>query len=148
MTTRAEIVAAARSLIGTPYVNHQRVAGPNGGVDCVGLPIMVARICGIIAQDADFNGYSLHPDGTMIPLLDASMGGRVAERDILPGDCVIVSWGDARAHHFGIVAPHSVYQGRLSIIHAYPKQKKVCEHRLAFDDFMRFVAAYKFPGVL
>jgi cell wall-associated NlpC family hydrolase len=148
MTTRAEIVQIARLTIGTPYVEYQRLVGPNGGIDCVGLGVFVLWEIGAQPRAWDVNGYPRQPDGTMIPLLDKYMGGRVAQSDILPGDGVVVSWGDDRAHHFGVVAPHSVYPGRLALIHAYPKQKKVCEHRLAFDNFMRFVAAYKFPGVV
>jgi cell wall-associated NlpC family hydrolase len=147
MTTRAEIVAAARRALGTPYMHHQRQIGTDGGIDCIGLGVWVLWEIGAKPRSFDVNGYPLQPDGTMVPLLDQHMGGRVAQSAILPGDSVVVSWGDARAHHFGVVAPHSIYSGRLALIHAYPKQRKVCEHRLAFDGFMRFVAAYKFPGV-
>jgi cell wall-associated NlpC family hydrolase len=148
MTTRAEIVHVARRALGTPYVNHQRLVGPNGGIDCIGFGVWVGWEIGSWPRSFDVNGYTLQPDGTMLPLLDKYMGARVSERDMLPGDGVVVAWGDDRAHHFGVVAPHSVYPGRLALIHAYPKQKKVCEHRLAFDNFMRFVTAYKFPGVV
>jgi cell wall-associated NlpC family hydrolase len=147
MTTRAEIVAAARRALGTPYMHHQRLVGADGGIDCIGLGVWVLWEIGAKPRSFDVNGYPLQPDGTMLPLLDEHMGGRVPQSQILPGDGVVVSWGDDRAHHFGVVAPHSIYPGRLALIHAYPKQRKVCEHRLAFDGFMRFVAAYKFPGV-
>lgn len=144
MTTRAEVVAAARSLLETPYVTHQRQAGV--GVDCIGLPILVARMCGFVAPDFDINGYPMQPNGEMVPLLDRYLL-RVPQARMQAGDVLTVSWGDHRAHHVGIVAPHSAYPGRLSLIHAYPKQGRVVEHRLAFDNFMRFVAAHQFPGV-
>jgi cell wall-associated NlpC family hydrolase len=145
--TRTEIVAAARALLGTPYVWYARVPGKTGGVDCIGVPILVARATGIKPADYDIQGYPQQPDGTMVRLCDEHMGRRVAQKDMLPGDVVIVSWGDAEARHVGIVAPHSAYPGRLSIIHAYPKNKGVTEHRLEFNSFMRFVAAYRFPGI-
>lgn len=144
MTPREAIVAAARTLLGTPYVTHQRIAGV--GVDCIGVPILVARLCGYVGLDFDINGYPMQPSGEMVPLLDRYLV-RVSQAGMQPGDVLTVSWGDQRAHHVGIVAPHSAYPGRLSLIHAYPKQKRVVEHRLAFDNFMRFVACHQFPGV-
>lgn len=143
---RAAVVAAARALLGTPYAPHQRVPGPHGGVDCIGVPIMVARACGIKAADFDINAYSMQPDGSMVGLCDEHLL-RIRQDQMRPGDVVIVSWGDHEARHVGIVAEHSHYPQHLAIIHAYPKQNKVVEHRLAFDHFMRFVAAYRFPGV-
>jgi cell wall-associated NlpC family hydrolase len=143
---REAIVAAARALIGTPYVTHQRLAGPTGGTDCIGLPIMVARMCGLVAPDFDVNGYPMQPDGSLLPLCDLHLV-KTTQAEMTHGDLVVVSWGDKAARHFGIVAPHRQYPGHDSIIHAYPKQKKVTEHRLEFNNFMRFVAAYRFPGV-
>ena len=143
---RADVVTAARALIGTPYANHQRLAGPDGGVDCLGLVIMVAWITGLKPLSFDINGYSLQPDGSMLGLCDEHLE-RIPRAQMRHGDVVVVSWGDQQARHVGIVAPHSTYAGRTAIIHAYPKQKRVTEHRLVFDSFMRFVAAYKFRGV-
>jgi cell wall-associated NlpC family hydrolase len=141
---RAQIVQAARDLLGTPYVDQGRVPGPNGGTDCIGVLILVARACGFKPATWDVNGYTRHPDGSMLALLDEH-----AERVPSPqaGDLIAVSWGDARAHHVGIVADHPLYANHLSIIHAVPKMGGVVEHRLSFGRFMRLVAAYKFPGI-
>lgn len=144
--TRAGIVAAARSLLGTPYCNHQRVAGPSGGVDCLGLIIMVAWACAIKPRSFDINGYSLQPDGSMLHLCDEHLL-RIPQAQMTDGDVVVVAWGDVEARHIGIVAPHSHYPQHLSLIHAYPKKKQVTEHRLVFDHFMRFVGAYRFRGL-
>jgi cell wall-associated NlpC family hydrolase len=143
---RALVVAAARALLRTPYVPQGRVAGEGGGVDCIGVPILVARELGLVAPDFDITGYGLHPDGSMlrycaehlVPIARAQMGH---------GDVLVVAWGDEQARHVGIVAPHSHYAGHDSLIHARPKSGMVVEHRLAFDHFMRFVAAFRFPGV-
>lgn len=144
--TRAGIVAAARSLIDTPYRSHQRVAGLQGGVDCIGMPVMVSWLTGLKPRTFDVNGYPLQPDGSLLPLADLHLV-RTTQQAMADGDMVAVSWGDEAARHFGIVAPHSRYPGHQSIIHAYPKQGRVVEHRLAFGHFMRFVAAYRFPGI-
>jgi cell wall-associated NlpC family hydrolase len=144
--TRAGIVAAARSLLGTRYLSHQRVAGPDGGTDCIGLPVMVAWATGIKPRTFDVNGYPLQPDGSLLPLADLHLE-RTTQAAMDDGDMVVVSWGDKAARHFGIVAPHSQYPAHKAIIHAYPKLGRVVEHRLEFGHFMRFVAAYRFPGV-
>ena len=44
------------------------MAGPEGGVDCIGLPIMVAWLTGIKPRSFDINGYPMQPDGSLLPL--------------------------------------------------------------------------------
>jgi cell wall-associated NlpC family hydrolase len=141
--TPARIVLAARSLLKTPYAAHQRTAGV--GIDCAGVPIIVARMVGLKPPDFDVNNYALQPDGTLLKHCDEHMD-RIPKREMRAGDCVIVSWGDDNARHFGIVADHPKYSGELSIIHATPKHG-VVEHRLVPDRHMRIVAAYRFRGV-
>ncbi len=147
IVTREAIVESGRGLLKTPYVTHQRLPGLTGGIDCIGVPIVVGRQVGSFAPDFDVNGYSMQPDGSMLPLCDRYMQCRVSKAEMQPGDALVVSWGDDRAHHVGIVAPHTTYIGHLALIHAYPKQKMVVEHRIEFNNFMRFVSAYRFPGV-
>lgn len=144
MTTRQNIVNAARSLIGTPYHAHARE--PGVGIDCAGVPIVVARMCGLKAADFDINGYSLHPDGTLLKHCREHME-HVPRAEMGPGHVLVVSWGKGHAQHFGIVAGHPVYAGHLSIIHAEAfKHRKVIETRLVFTAHTRFVAAFVFPG--
>jgi cell wall-associated NlpC family hydrolase len=145
MTTRAEIVAAARRWLDTPYAAHQRQHGV--GIDCAGLPIVVARECGLKPADFDINGYSLHPDGQLLRHCREHMEP-VKRADMGPGHVLVVSWGRGQAQHFGIVAEHSQYPGHLSIIHAEAiTHRKVIETRLVFTAHTRFVAAFAFPGV-
>lgn len=146
MTTRAEVVSAARALLRTPYVAHGRVPGPEGGTDCLGVLILVARACGLKPATFDVNNYALQPDGSLMRLLDKHCQ-RVPRQEMQAGDIVVMSWGSEEARHVGIVAPHLLYAGHFSLIHAHPKGKGVVEHRLEFGKFMRFVAAYRFPGV-
>lgn len=140
--TGADVVTAARSLLGTPYVPQGRV--PGVGTDCLGVLILVARLCGFKPAEWDVNGYSMQPDGSLLPLLDEH-----ADRVTEPrhGDMLAVSWGHPNAHHVGILAPHSAYAGQDSIIHAFPKAGKVVEHRLKFGKFMQLRAVYRFRGL-
>jgi cell wall-associated NlpC family hydrolase len=145
MTTRQEIVTAARSLLETPYAAHQRT--PGVGIDCAGVPIVVARMCGLKDAAFDITGYSLHPDGTLLRHCREHLE-RVQRADMAPGHVLVVSWGKGEAQHFGIVAEHQQYPGHLSIIHAEAfVHKKVIETRLVFTAHTRFVACFAFPGV-
>lgn len=144
--SRDDIVAAARALVGTPYVAHGRVPGPQGGTDCLGVLILIARACGFKPPEFDVNNYSLQPDGTMLHLLDEHCV-RLPRAEMGGGDIVAVSWGDPTARHVGVVVPHRTYAGHLAIVHAYPKARAVREHRLELGGFMGFVAAYRFQGV-
>jgi len=144
MTTRADVVAAARSLLGTPYAPHQRT--PGVGIDCAGLPIVVARLLGLKEASFDVNGYSLHPDGSLIPLCKEHLI-QVPREEMGDGDVLVLKWGKGEAQHFGILATHQTY-GTRSIIHAEQlRHKQVVEHQLAFTAHTRFVAAFRFPGV-
>lgn len=143
MTTRAEVVAEARSWIGTPFQHQQRLKGV--GVDCAGLVIGVARELGLVAADFDVTGYSRAPDGTLLELCDANMA-RIGQDQMQPGDVVVVSV-ESDPQHMGILGDY--VHGGLSIIHAAsigPRQA-VIETRLMFSRAMTFVAAYSMPGV-
>jgi hypothetical protein len=145
MTKRAEIVAAARSLLGTPYAEHQRT--PGVGIDCAGVPIVVARMLGLKAADWDINGYSLHPNGELLQHCRAHLRP-VQRAEMAPGDVLVVSWGKGEAQHFGVLADHPQYPGKLSIIHAEAfTYCRVIETRLVFTAHTRFVAAWAYPGV-
>jgi cell wall-associated NlpC family hydrolase len=145
MTTRQDVVIAARSLLDTPYHPHARE--PGVGIDCAGVPIVVARMCGLKPADFDINGYSLHPDGTLLRYCRKHLEP-VERADMAPGHVLVVSWGKGQAQHFGIVADHQQYPGHLSIIHAEAySHRKVIETRLVFTAHTRFVAAFAFPGV-
>lgn len=142
MVTRSEVVAAARSLLATPYHSHARL--PGVGIDCVGVPIWVSKATGLKPADFDIGGYSMQPDGSLLPQCDAQME-RVPEAEMQPGDMVVCRWG-IEPHHVGIVGDWR--HGGLSIIHAENyRHKKVIEHRLWFGGAMQFVRAYGFPGI-
>jgi cell wall-associated NlpC family hydrolase len=143
MTTRAQIVAAARSLIGTPYHAHGRK--PGVGIDCPGVPIVSCWIVRPQEWGTDVGWYGMQPDGSLMDRCDSYMT-RVRKAEMRPGDMIVVRWG-TRPHHMGVVGDWR--HGGLSMIHAENwKHKKVVEHRLCFtDNAMEFVAAFRLPGV-
>lgn len=145
MTTRAEIVAIARSYLGTPYHHRGRQSGVS--MDCAGVIICVARDIGAVAPDFEVPNYVTQPDGvTMTALAARHLGKRVQQADMRPGDALVLRTGEL-PHHLGIVGDYR--HGGLSIIHASgeARPRRVIETRLMFSRSLKFVAAFQMPGV-
>lgn len=146
--TRAQVVAEARTWIGTPYQHQQRLRGV--AVDCIGLPLGVARALGLVEEGFDVQGYARMPDGSTLMQLACRHMRRIARVDsptlLLPGQ-VIVCAVDLEPSHFGILGNYA--HGGLSIIHACARATppRVIETRLMFTRALRFVAAFDLPGV-
>ena len=142
MTSRTQIVEAAREWIDTPF--HHQARLKHVGVDCVGLVIGVARELALVPQDLDVLGYPRTPDGTS---LMATMRQHMTEIDraaMQPGDVIVVSF-DRDPQHLAILCDYR--HGGLSIIHAAGNTGRVIETRLMFSSAMTFVAAFALPGV-
>jgi cell wall-associated NlpC family hydrolase len=141
--TRADVVAEARTWLGTKWVHQHRTKGV--AVDCAGLVIGVARELGLVPPCFDFNGYTRSPDGTLLAVCEQYMR-RIPREQMQPGDVVVVSVS-TDPQHMGIVAPY--VHGGLSIIHATSAgQRCVVETRLSFNNIFRYRAAFSLPGVL
>lgn len=145
MTTRSDVVLAARSYLDTPY--HHMGRWPGIGVDCAGLIICVGRDLGLVPADFDVPSYKAQPDGvSMLQWCDEHMGGAVAESDLLPGHVIVVK-SSVRPQHLAILGDY--VNGGLSIIHAAVNATppRVIETRLMFSRTLAFVAGYRMPGV-
>jgi cell wall-associated NlpC family hydrolase len=133
MTTRQQIINAARSYLGVRY-HHQ---GRNrAGIDCAGLLVCVARDVGI-STEGDQGGYSRTPDGASLKQALDTFGAPVD--GFQPGDFLLMRF-DAQPQHIAIVTDKG-------IIHSYLSARRVVEHRLSEDWRARIVQAYAFPGV-
>lgn len=141
-TTPRDVVGFARSLLGTPF--HHQGRKPGVGIDCAGVPIVVARALSLVPPDFDVADYPAVPDGSSLrAYCEAHMKRWPWEE---PGGVVLVAWKDGPPQHLGIVADHP--DGGLSIIHADSlRQKCVIETRLEWGRYMRRVQAYRLPGV-
>lgn len=145
MTTRAEIVAIARSFIDTPWVPYGRL--PGVGLDCAGVLVCAARASGGVPYTWDLPPYKQEPDGhTMIEWCNKFMGARLNKADMKPGDAIVLVT-DQHPQHLGILGDY--LHGGLSLIHAsnVANPKRVVETRLMFSRAQRFIAAYTFPGI-
>ncbi len=136
MVTRAEILAAARGWVGTPFRHQGRLKGV--GVDCVGLVAGVARDVGIAVRDR--TDYGRVPDGR-------SLGQALGEQLIplpataaRPGD-VLLTRIRRDPQHVGILGEHG------SLIHACAGAGRVIETRLDERWWPRVLAAFRFPDI-
>lgn len=142
MSTREQVVAAARSWIGTPFMHQGRLKGV--GVDCIGLVIGVGRELGMCAPDFDVTGYARDPDGRSLMRLSHQYMTQIPKEAMHLGDVVVVRFGD-HPQHFGVLGDYA--HGGLSIVHAASKRGAVVEQRLMFSPAMQFVAAFRLPDV-
>jgi cell wall-associated NlpC family hydrolase len=132
MTTRQQIIDAARSYRGCAY-HHQ---GRNrAGIDCAGLIVCVGRDVGIELRD--MGGYPRTPDGKALRSFVEEQASRVTEYQ--PGDILLMRF-ERDPQHLAIVTDRGM-------IHSYLGAGKVTEHGIDATWAKRIVAAYAFPGV-
>lgn len=135
-----DIVATARTWMGTPYRHQGRVKGE--AVDCLGLIAGVAKELGIFLYD--HTNYRPQPDGVMLKKECDRM--LVPSHGLWPGS-VMLLWVAHRAlpQHMAIVT--RLADGRPGMVHAIQTLGRVTEHGI--DDFWlrRLVQTYKYPGV-
>jgi cell wall-associated NlpC family hydrolase len=134
MTTPSEITAAALSMVGTPF--HAQGRLPDVGLDCLGVVVCVARICGIPHQDRA--AYPMRPNGELMPELDRQftrVHGEPQESDVL-----LMAF-EGEPHHVAIVISDN------RIVHAYSTVRKCVVQ--TYTDYWRAKvrAVYRFPGV-
>ena len=142
---QSAIVAQARSYLGTPFVHQGRL--PGVALDCVGVPICVARALGLVDTAFDIRGYPRQPDGRTLLALCGQHMTRLDAAAMRPGDVAVIRF-ERVPQHLGIVAPY--VHGGLSLIHALGTtdgKGRVVEHRIDADTLRRLVAVYRLPGV-
>lgn len=146
MTQASDIVARARSYLGTPFAHRGRL--PGVGLDCVGVGICVARDEGLKPRDFDVPPYLMVPDGVTLLKHCREHMDQVTQAQMRAGDMIIVRRGHL-PQHAGILGDYAAAPGALSIIHSTnePEYHRVIEQRLMFHNKLRFVAAFRFRGV-
>ena len=120
---RNEIIAEARTWIGTPYKSRGRIKGVEA--DCLFVECVLRDVAGYTGYHT---GYSMMPrDRQIEAVLDADMNliaGGVAERirfrHLSQGNLVLFTGQDpAEPQHLAFVAVHPTLQHVRTIIHAY-----------------------------
>jgi NlpC/P60 family putative phage cell wall peptidase len=138
---RADVIAAARGWIGTPFRPQQSLKGQ--GCDCAGLILGIARELAIVSPEFKVPPWRQMPDGTMPKVCKAHLVP-VPKLNARPGDIVMMRF-EKLPQHLGILVPYR--DSILGIVHALMRPAVVAEHRLDPRWKQRIVAAYSFPGV-
>ena len=140
MPHRHDVIAEARSWIGTPWKHQGCVRGR--ACDCVGLIKGVARGLGLAGASVDteaYRGYARLPNPeTMLKGLAEHMIPIPAEA-AGPGDVVLFRLG-GQPQHLAILSDEG-------IIHAFAEARRVVEQRMPVAWRRQIVRAYSFPGV-
>lgn len=140
--TRSQIVAEARSWIGTRWKHQGRLKGD--GVDCVGLAYQIGN---------SFKRFGVPPpalppyartatDNLMVSLCDQFL---IRKKEMRIGMVVAMRF-DITTRHMGILGDYG--ESGLSLIHAYAVNRQVVEHRLDDAWRSRIFACYDFPQVI
>lgn len=139
MPSNADVIAAARLMIGTPWRHQGRV--PNVALDCAGLVLAVGHKLGVTEFDTVAYQREAAPDqfvryfkehGKEIPLAAIHPGAVVALRD------------NKYPCHCGIIG--SNVHG-LTLIHAFARRRRVVEEQLTRQWMMLTVGVFEYPGI-
>ena len=164
MDVRDAIIAEARRWTGTPWRHLGRgppsrsSASPCGpkpfgrrvvrrtgrhGLDCAGLPIVVAQALGLAEYEP--GAYPPRPDGTFLRRF--AEGGCVSKpiTQARPGDILIFAESGVPCH-CGVM---TTLRGEPAVIHAHAQRRRVIEETLesARSVVGRPARCYRFPGV-
>ncbi|MEO1721224.1 MAG: hypothetical protein AAFR84_02335 [Pseudomonadota bacterium] len=129
MIGRDEIVATALAFNGVPFRHGGR---DRAGLDCVGLPIAVARELGAVPKDLDAAPYPRDPDGTLLARMRAAGLRPRGSRPAL-GSVLVFCFPPGPARHVGIV----VSVNPLDVIHADNGRGRVVVLRLGMPGARR-----------
>lgn len=147
MLSNEHIVACARNWIGTRFHHQGRVKKAichNGGVDCLGLLIGVARELdlraktGIPLSALDVTDYSHYPDVNHLRSVLEDALELVPAEVIAPGNVALMNI-DGNPQHLGIISSSDV---GLGLIHAYAPARAVVEHAIDNSWLARIEAAF------
>lgn len=138
-TLRASIVFEARTWLDTPFHHQGRVKGV--GVDCAGLPIGVAKACGLTW--ADVTGYGRVPRHGVFQAVVQSTLQRIFVQEVLPGDLMVFAWR-AEPQHIALVSQVAP----LRIIHAWQDAGRCVENDLDTTWRARLRGCYRWPELV
>ncbi|MFA5662406.1 C40 family peptidase [Castellaniella sp.] len=134
---RDEIVAEARTWIGTPWRHHGR---NRAGIDCVGLGVVVASRLGI--TDYDSLDYGRKPVPGLVDHIRL-VADEIPIDSAMPGDFFLIRDQGYPFH----VAFVSEKHGVKHIIHAHARRRKVVEEPFAHEWPGLIMSAWRLKGV-
>lgn len=138
MTTRAQLIAAARSHLGTRF--HHQGRAPGAGLDCIGLVVVSARASGV--EVLDQLEYSRQPDGlSLVDKISKSLDGPFPVESMREGTILLMEFVDGLPQHVGIATD-------IGIIHAIANSpRRVIETRLDATWRSRIISCWELRGL-
>ena len=143
MATRAQLIAEARTWIGTPFHHQGRLKAV--GVDCIGAMVAPAIACGLPLEDVTNYSRQPNPENTLAHLRRNLDGIAVADARI--GDVLFFWFGiESEPHHFGLITD-------IGLLHAYDAVKKSGKPGLCVETGLhkywprRIHSAWRFRGL-
>lgn len=113
----AELAAAARALVGTPFRLHGR--DPQVGLDCVGVLEAASRACGRDVRLPNLYALRARRPPDLTPFA-SELGLLPIDRPDRPGDVLLLQSGPLQ-HHIAIIAVPAI------IVHAHAGLRRVVE---------------------
>ena len=130
MKNHNNIVAQARTWLGTPFHHQARLKGK--GCDCLGLIVGVVDELGLEDRNGmrlaayDEVTYSKEPDGAYLIQKLTGLLEEVPTHQARAGDLALFKVRENPQH----LAILSDYEGALGMIHSFAPSRRVVEHRL------------------
>ncbi|MGH8585287.1 MAG: NlpC/P60 family protein [Gammaproteobacteria bacterium] len=140
MRTRADVVAVARTWLGTPYHHQASIKGV--GADCIGFVKGVALEAGLITQEMAEGlpiDYSRQQTGGRLRRIMGDLLIAVPSSEVLPADVFLMRIAGEDSH-IGLYTD-------LGIIHCHSDVKGVVEQRLDSDTRKMISRAYRFRSL-
>jgi NlpC/P60 family putative phage cell wall peptidase len=148
MATRLQVIAEARSWIGTRCHHHAGLKGV--GTDCGGMVRGVGAELGLEptgwrAAAERFKGYGRRPAGGIVRESLALYADPIPLASAQPGDILLMQFAhETEPQHVGILTD---LNGRPGLIHVYYQARKVAEHGIDETWRRRIVGAYQYRGI-
>lgn len=140
---RTQLLAEARTWLGTPYHNHASLKGV--GADCIGFIIGAAKGAGLVPAAYDPGYYSAdwhlhHNEERLVHEVEAFGCQQRELADRQPGDLLLFQFGRVCAHSGLLLEDEQV-------IHAVRDFGQVLVTGLRGEWLTRLRRVYQFPGV-
>jgi NlpC/P60 family putative phage cell wall peptidase len=143
MSIAEDIVAQARTWLGTPFHHQARLKGK--GCDCLGLIVGVVDELGLKdVHDRPLSSYDeitypKEPDGAYLTEKLTDLLDEVPIADARAGDLALFKVRE-NPQHLAILTD---YEGTLGMIHSFAPSRRVVEHRLDDDWKSRLLKVYR-----
>lgn len=135
---RDEFIAAAQSMLGTPFKHQGRL--PGVALDCAGVVVCAARSAGY--HVVDVHGYSRIPSNGQFMAAVLAHCDPVELSEVQPGDLMMFAFRTEPQHIAIITRTDPIF-----ILHSYQHVGKVVEHSLDDTWRNRMRGCYRIRGI-